>query len=65
MKKKHTDDLGFDDLGSLIEEILLRRLPDRVFGGFLAGKEGEIRQDAAIMLQQGFLLRNLDFVKPP
>ena len=61
MKKKH--DLGFDDLGNLIDEITRRRLPDRVFDGIIAGKEDEIRQDAAIMLLQGFLPRNIDFVK--
>lgn len=63
MKKKHTDNLGLDDLGNLIEEIARRRLPDGVLGGILAGNEGEIRQDAAIMLQLGFMRRNLDFVK--
>ncbi|MEI7910649.1 MAG: hypothetical protein WCK77_13515 [Verrucomicrobiota bacterium] len=60
MKKKHTET---DDVGNLIDEIARRRLPDRVLGGILAGKEDEIRQDVAIMLLQGFLLGNLDFVK--
>lgn len=63
MKKTHTDDLGFDDLGSLIAEIARRRLPDGVLSGIIAGNENAIRKDAAIMLQQGFMLRNLDFVR--
>jgi hypothetical protein len=63
MKKKHTDDWGPDDLRNLIDEIARRRLPDGVFGGILAGKQGEIRQNAATMLRQGFPPGNLDFVK--
>ncbi|MEI7910657.1 MAG: hypothetical protein WCK77_13555 [Verrucomicrobiota bacterium] len=60
MKKTHTEN---DDLRNLIDEIARRRLPDRVLGGILAGKEDGIRHDAAIMLLQGFLLGNPDFVK--
>jgi len=48
-------------LGDRIEEIARRRLPDRVLGGILAGKEAEIRNEAAIMLLKGFLLGKLAF----
>ena len=61
MKKRH--DLGFDDLGNLIDEIARRKLPDGVIGGIIAGRENEIRQNAASMLKHGFLLGNPDFVK--
>ena len=63
MKKKHTDDWEPHDLRNLIDEIARRRLPDGVFGGILAGKQGEIRQNAAIMLLQGFPTGNSDFLK--
>ena len=58
MKKKPT---GKDDLRNRIEEIARRRLPDRVLGGILAGREAEIRKDATIMLLKGFLLGKLAF----
>ena len=45
----------------MIEEIARRRLPDRVLGGILAGREAEIRKDATIMLLKGFLLGKLAF----
>ena len=60
MKKKHT---GRDDMRNLIDEIARRKLPDGVIGGIIAGRESEIRQNAASMLKQGFLLGNLDFAK--
>lgn len=51
-----------DDLANQIDEINRRRLPDGVMGNILTGKEAEVRQDAALMLLQGFLSGNLDFV---
>ena len=53
--------MGFDDWGNLIDEIAHRRLPDRVLGGILAGREAEICKDATIMLLKGFLLGKLAF----
>lgn len=61
--KNPWNEAELDDLANQIDEISRRRLPDGVMGGILANREAEVRQDAALMLLQGFLGGNLDFME--
>ena len=64
MMNTKTDDMGLDDLRTLIDEIARRRLPDRSLCGILAGREDEIRQNTATMLVvEGFMHRNVNSIK--
>lgn len=47
-----------DKLAIELDTTLRHRLPSGTFRGILAGREDEVRQDAAILLVEGFLLGN-------
>lgn len=47
-----------DKFATELDGVLRQRIPSGTFRGFLRGREDEIRQDAAILLIEGYLLGN-------